>query len=41
LWVTLARSVLAMTPGLALILCPEKTRPMLINFMGMYWLMAG
>ena len=40
-WITLARSVLAVTLGLALILQPEKTRPMLVNFMGMFWLMAG
>jgi uncharacterized membrane protein HdeD (DUF308 family) len=40
-WITLARSVLAVALGLALILHPDKTRPMLINFMGMFWLMAG
>jgi len=40
-WITLARSVLATALGLALILQPEKSRPMLINFMGMFWLMAG
>ena len=40
-WITLARSVLAVALGLALILQPEKTRPMLVNFMGMFWLMAG
>jgi uncharacterized membrane protein HdeD (DUF308 family) len=40
-WITLARSVLAVTLGLALILQPEKTRPILVNFMGMFWLMAG
>jgi uncharacterized membrane protein HdeD (DUF308 family) len=40
-WITLARSVLAVILGLALILQPEKTRPMLVNFMGMFWLMAG
>ena len=40
-WITLARAVLAVTLGLALILQPEKTRPMLVNFMGMFWLMAG
>ena len=40
-WITLARSVLATALGLALILQPEKTRPMLINFMGMFWLAAG
>ena len=40
-WVTLARSVLALTLGLGLILEPDKTRPMLINFIGMFWLMGG
>ena len=40
-WITLARSVLALALGLALILQPEKTRPMLVNFMGMFWLAAG
>src|SRR5512145_81688 len=40
-WVTLARSVLALTLGLALIIHPEKSRPMLINFIGMFWLAAG
>lgn len=40
-WVTLARSVFAFTLGLALILHPDKTRPMLINFVGMFWLMGG
>jgi uncharacterized membrane protein HdeD (DUF308 family) len=40
-WVTLARSVLALTLGLALILHPDKTRPMLVNFIGMFWLMGG
>lgn len=40
-WVTLARSVLALTLGIALILHPDKTRPMLVNFIGMFWLMGG
>ncbi len=40
-WVTLARSILALTLGLGLILHPDKTRPMLINFIGMFWLMGG
>jgi uncharacterized membrane protein HdeD (DUF308 family) len=40
-WVTLARSILALTLGLALILQPDKARPMLINFIGMFWLMGG
>ena len=39
-WITLARSVLALTLGLALILEPEKSRPMLVNFIGMFWFMA-
>ncbi len=40
-WVTLARSILALTLGLGLILEPDKTRPMLINFIGMFWLIGG
>jgi uncharacterized membrane protein HdeD (DUF308 family) len=40
-WITLARSILALALGLALILQPEKSRPMLVNFMGMFWLAAG
>lgn len=40
-WITLARSVLALTLGLGLILHPDKTRPMLVNFIGMFWLMGG
>jgi uncharacterized membrane protein HdeD (DUF308 family) len=40
-WVTLARSILALTLGLVLILQPDKARPMLVNFIGMFWLMGG
>jgi uncharacterized membrane protein HdeD (DUF308 family) len=40
-WVTPARSMLALALGLALIIHPEKSRPMLINFIGMFWLAAG
>ena len=40
-WITLARSVLALALGLALIFHPDKTRPMLVNFIGMFWLAAG
>lgn len=40
-WVTLARAILATTLGVALVLLPDKTRPMLINFMGIFWLVAG
>lgn len=40
-WITLVRSVLALALGLALIIHPDKSRPMLINFIGMFWLAAG
>ncbi len=40
-WITLARSVLALALGLALILEPDKTRPFVINFVGVFWLAAG
>ena len=39
--VTLARGILALIVGVALIFYPDKTRPMLVNFMGMSWLMSG
>lgn len=40
-WVTLFRGVLAALLGLALIIQPDKTRPVLVNFMGMFWLVSG
>ena len=40
-WITLARSVLALALGLALILHPDKTRPILVNFIGVFWLAGG
>ncbi len=40
-WITLARSVLALALGLALILQPDKTRPFVINFVGVFWLAGG
>ena len=40
-WITLARSVLALALGLALILQPDKTRPFVVNFIGVFWLAAG
>lgn len=40
-WVTLFRGVLATLLGIALIFQPDKTRPMLVNFMGMFWLASG
>ena len=40
-WITLVRSVLALILGLALVLQPDKTRPFLVNFSGMFWVAAG
>jgi len=40
-WVTIVRAVLATLLGLALIIQPDKARPMLVNFMGMFWLASG
>jgi uncharacterized membrane protein HdeD (DUF308 family) len=39
--VTLARGVLATLLGLALLAYPDKVRPTLVNFMGIFWLMSG
>jgi uncharacterized membrane protein HdeD (DUF308 family) len=40
-WITLFRGALAITLGVALIFQPDKARPMLVNFMGMFWLVSG
>lgn len=40
-WITLLRGMLAITLGVALVLQPDKARPMLVNFMGMFWLVSG
>jgi uncharacterized membrane protein HdeD (DUF308 family) len=40
-WVTLIRGILAISLGTALLIQPDKPLPMLGNFMGMYWLLAG
>jgi uncharacterized membrane protein HdeD (DUF308 family) len=40
-WVTLFRGILAVVLGVALILHPDKARPILVNFMGMFWLASG
>ncbi len=40
-WVTLMRGMLAVTLGVALLFWPDKARPMLVNFMGMFWLVSG
>ncbi len=40
-WITLFRSMFAITLGIALVFQPDKARPMLANFMGMFWLASG
>jgi uncharacterized membrane protein HdeD (DUF308 family) len=40
-WITLIRGVLAISLAVALLVQPDKTRPMLGNFMGMFWLVSG
>jgi uncharacterized membrane protein HdeD (DUF308 family) len=39
--ITLFRGILAISLGAALLFYPDKARPMLGNFMGMYWLGSG
>ena len=38
---TLIRGILVTLLGLALLIQPNKARPMLVNFMGMFWLASG
>lgn len=40
-WIPLLRGLFAIGLGAALLLQQDKSRPMLVNFMGMYWLMSG
>lgn len=40
-WVPLVRAALATTLGVALLIQPDKTRSILANFMGMFWLTSG
>jgi uncharacterized membrane protein HdeD (DUF308 family) len=40
-WITLVRGMLAIALGVALFFQPDKARPMLVSFMGMFWLMSG
>ena len=40
-WITLIRGMLAITLGVALLFWPDKARPILVNFMGMFWLVSG
>ena len=41
LGVAMLRGALAIFLGLALLLYPDRSRPMLANFMGVYWLVSG
>jgi uncharacterized membrane protein HdeD (DUF308 family) len=40
-WVTLIRAGLIMALGMVLLFLPDKTRPVLVNSMGLFWLAAG
>jgi uncharacterized membrane protein HdeD (DUF308 family) len=40
-WIMLIRGMLAVTLGVTLLFWPDKARPMLVNFMGMFWLVSG
>ena len=40
-WIALLRGVFAIAFGLVLIFNPEKTRAILVNFMGFFWLTGG
>jgi uncharacterized membrane protein HdeD (DUF308 family) len=40
-WITLIRGMLAVTLGVALLFWPDKARPILVSFMGMFWLVSG
>ena len=40
-WITLLRATFALSLGVALLLQTEKIRPVLANFMGIYWLLSG
>jgi len=40
-WVTFFRGIVAISLGLGLIVNPNKTLPLLVNFMGFFWLTSG
>ena len=40
-WITLIRGMLAIALGLALVFQVDKARPILGNFMGIFWLVSG
>ncbi len=39
--ITLIRGMFAIILGVALLFQPDKTRPLLVSFMGMFWLGSG
>ena len=41
IWVTFFRGMVAISLGLSLIINPNKTLPILANFMGFFWLTSG
>ena len=40
-WIALVRGLFALLLGVALVIQPDRTRPILGNFIGMYWLVSG
>jgi uncharacterized membrane protein HdeD (DUF308 family) len=40
-WITLVRGLLVIVLGASLLFTPEKTKAMLFNFMGFFWLLTG
>ena len=40
-WITLVRGIAALLLGLALLVAPVRSRPMMAQYMGTYWLASG
>ncbi len=40
-WITLIRGIAALLLGMALLVAPVRGRPMMAQYMGMYWLASG
>jgi uncharacterized membrane protein HdeD (DUF308 family) len=40
-WITLIRGIAALLLGVALLVAPVRGRPMMAQYMGMYWLASG
>ena len=40
-WISVFRAFLAIALGIALLFQPDKARPLLVNFMGVFWLAGG